>query len=230
MKEEIRSKLISQADEEYKKFNSSLCPNTDKDMFIGVRMPIIRKYAKELLKKYCVEDIVKNIGNDYYEEIILEGIIIATAKIKLEEKLVYVEKFVPKIVNWGICDTFCTSFKFKEEEKEVVWKFIKRYVNSEKEYETRFMLVMMLAHFIEEKHIDEILEIADKEKSDYYYVKMAVAWLISICYIKFKDKTAKYLKVCTLDDWTYNKAIQKIIESYRIEKSEKELLKKMKRK
>lgn len=230
MKEKIKNKLLNCADEEYKMFHSSLCPNNKKDMFIGVRMPIIRKYAKELLKEYPLEKIIENIGNDYYEEILLEGILIATAKIELEEKLKHTEKFVPKIINWAICDAFCASFKIKETEKEIVWKFINRYKISTKEFEKRFFIVMMLDHFIDEKYIDEVLKLSDELNDEFYYVKMAIAWNISECYILFKDKTKRYLKNCTLDNWTYNKAIQKIVESYRIENSEKELLKKMKRK
>ncbi len=226
----IENRLIELADENYKKFHSSLCPNNSKDIFLGVRVPLIRKYAKELLKQYELDDILNNIKNDYYEEIMLEGLIIANAKIDIDTKIHFADDFVPKIINWAICDIFCSDFKFKENERSKVWNFINKYIDSENEFEIRFLIVMMLSHFLEEDYIDNVFEVIEKVKNEDYYVKMAIAWLISISYIKFKEKTEDYLKICNLDDWTYNKAIQKIIESYRVQKSDKEKLKKLKRK
>ena len=110
-----------------------------------------------------------------------------------------------------------------------MWKFLQNYLKSQKEFYLRFSIVMMLDYFITEEYIDEVLIKLDTIKNDAYYVKMAVAWAISICYIKFPKKTLKYLKQNNLDDWTYNKAIQKTIESYRIDKDTKDILRKMKR-
>ena len=230
---EIREFLFSMADEKFKVFSSSLCPSDDKDSFIGVRTPIMKKYAKNLLKKYNVQDLIDSIQNDYYEEILLEGLIISYSKLELNEKLKYVEKFVPKIINWAICDTFCASFKFPEEEKQVVWKFINKYKDSKKEFEIRFYIIMMMDHFIGDEYIDRVLENTDyigNKKYEYYYVKMAIAWLISESYVDYKQKTETYMKSNSLDNWTHNKAIQKIRESYRVSKEEKEKLKEMKRK
>lgn len=227
----IENKLKKLADEKYKKFHSSLCPNNSKDIFLGVRIPVLKKYAKELLKEYRVEDILKNIKNDYYEEIMLEGIVIANSKISIDEKIELASEFVPKIINWAICDVFCADFKFKNEEKNKVWDFIIKYQKSDKEFEIRFLVVMMLSHFLEENYIDKVFKIIEKIKKEDYYVKMSVAWLISVAYVKYKDKTENYLYNCSsLDDWTYNKAIQKIIESYRVSKEDKENLKRLKRK
>ena len=230
---EIREFLISSEDKKFKEFSSSLCPHDDKDTFIGVRTPVIKKYAKELLKKYTLEDLIENIQNDYYEEIMLEGLIISYSKTELNEKLLYVERYVPKIINWAICDTFCASFKFKDIEKDSIWNLISKYKNSSNEFELRFFIVMMMDHFIEDKYIDKIfenIEYVSKKNYEYYYVKMAIAWIISECYVKYKQKTETYLNSCYLDNWTYNKSIQKIIESYRVSKDEKEKLKKLKRK
>ena len=233
VRNEIREFLIDSADEKFRDFSSSLCPNDDKDSFLGVRTPIIKKYAKNLLKKYQLQDLIGNIQNYYYEEILLEGLIISYSKVELDEKLKYVKQFVPKIINWAICDTFCASFKFSETEKEVVWDFINKYKDSPKEFEIRFYLIMMMDHFICDGYIDQVLENTDyigNKKFEYYYVKMAIAWLISESYVEYKQKTEGYLKSNSLDNWTHNKAIQKIRESYRVSKEEKEKLKEMKRK
>ena len=211
---EIIEDLFKYSDEKYKKFSSSLCPNNEKDIFIGIRIPILRKYAKELLKEN--EDIyyiLKQINNKYYEEVMLKGMIIALSKLNIKDKLKLTKKFVPEIMNWAVCDIFCSDFKFTKSDEKIVWDFIVDYKNSNKEFEIRFMIVMMLSHFINDK----------------YYVQMAIAWTISVCYVKYKDKTEKFLKNTNLSNFTYNKAIQKILESLRVSKEDKEKLRKMKR-
>ncbi len=227
MEEDIKNKLFSLADSKYKEFHSGLCPNTNN--IIGVRIPILRQYAKELLKDNTLEELLENIGNQYYEEIMLQGMIIGLSNEKNFEKiLIYVKQFIPKIDNWAVCDTFCAGLKITKKYKNEMWEFIKQYLKSNKEFELRFCIVMMLDYYIDEEHIDKILEILDNIKSDKYYVQMAVAWAISICIIKFYDKTVEYLKVSNLDEFTYRKSIQKAIESYRISDERKQILKKLK--
>ena len=99
---------------------------------------------------------------------------------------------------------------------------------TQKEFEIRFGIVMLF-HYINEEHIDSLLAYADLFKHEAYYARMAMAWMISICFIKFPQKTMKYLQQSKLDDWTYNKAIQKTIESLRINKETKDTLRTMKR-
>lgn len=233
IRKEIKDFLISSRDKKFREFSSSLCPYDDKERFIGVRTPIIKKYAKYLLKQYNIQDLIENIENDYYEELLLEGLIIDYAKIELNKKIEYVEMFVPKIINWAICDTFCSSFKFKDIERESIWKLINKYKNSSSEFEIRFFVVMMMDHFLIDEYIDDVfknIEYIARKKYEYYYVKMGIAWLISEAYIKFKNKTETYLSSNSLDDWTQNKSIQKIRESFRVTKEDKEYLKKLKRK
>ena len=110
-----------------------------------------------------------------------------------------------------------------------MWNFIDKYLNSKKEFEIRFGVVMLLDYYIDEVYIDEVLQKIDQIESDGYYVKMAVAWAVSICLIKFYDKTLKYLTSCKLDDFTYNKSLQKARESYRITDAQKEHLQRLKR-
>ena len=102
-------------------------------------------------------------------------------------------------------------------------------MNSDKEFEIRFGIVIILDYYIDEEYLDKNFEIFQKIKNDNYYVKMAIAWAISICLIKYYDRTIKYLEKAKLDNWTYNKSIQKAIESYRISDEQKEYLRKMKK-
>jgi len=226
---EIREKLFELADSKYKEFHSSLCPNVDN--IIGVRTPVLRSYAKELAKEIDADEYLKNADNQYYEEILLQGMIIGriTKNKNIGDYIKYIDEFVPKIYNWAICDIFCADLKVTEKNLEYVWKYIQKYLSSNKEFELRFAIVMMLDYYIKEDYIDEVLKKLDKIKNKEYYVQMAIAWAISIAFIKFPDQTMEYLKNNSLDNFTYNKAIQKIIESYRVDDRTKEQLRKMKR-
>jgi 3-methyladenine DNA glycosylase AlkD len=136
---------------------------------------------------------------------------------------------VPKIKNWGICDSFCSSLKITKDHKKQVWDFLKPYLNSQEEFKIRFGVVMLINYYIEDEYIDQIYAIFDYVKHTGYYVKMAVAWAVSICFIKYPDKTMRYLKKNMLDDFTFNKALQKIIESLCVDKEMKVVIRSMKR-
>ena len=222
----IREELFNLSDENYKKFHSSLCPGTSN--IIGIRVPILRNLAKEISKGDFRKFLEEN-ENKYYEETMLEGFVIGYAKMELDERLEYISKFVPKIDNWAICDCTCSTFKFINKNKQEIWKFIQKYLKSNKEFEVRFGVIIMLDYFLTEDYFDDVIKKLDKIKQSDYYVKMAIAWTLQVAYVKNKEKTIKYLKNNNLDDFTYNKAIQKMIESNRISKEEKDSLRKMKR-
>lgn len=221
MENPIRNELFKLKDDKYKEFHSSLCPGVD--TIIGVRVPVLRKYAKELAKGDWKENF-KQIQNDYYEEIMLQGMILGIAIKDIEELKRYLEDFIPKIDNWAVCDVCCAGLKLTQKNQEEIWKFLREYLKSDKEFEMRFGIVMLLDYYINEDYIDKILQIFDDIKSEAYYVKMAVAWAISVCYIKFPEKTEKYLQNNNLDEFTYKKSIQKIKESYRVTKEQKQRL------
>lgn len=228
MKEEIKKKIFELSDEKYKEFHSKLCPGTNN--IIGVRVPILRNYAKELFNEQAWKETIKQIDDEYYEEIMLQGMIIGLAKKEdINNILQYVEDYIPKIDNWAICDVFCAGLKITQKNKKEVWKFIQKYLKSDKEFEIRFAIVIILDYFIDEEHLKMNFEIFDQIQHEGYYVKMAVAWAISICLIKYYDETIKYLKKARIDNWIYNKAIQKAIESYRISYEKKQNIRKMKK-
>lgn len=229
IKKEIKTNLIKLSDEKYKEFHSKLCPNTDN--ILGVRVPILRGYAKKLIKQYTIKELLENIDNQYYEEVMLQGMIIGLSKENFELIKKYIKGFVPKIDNWAICDVFCAGLKITKKYKQNMWEFIQEYLESNKEFYLRFVIVMILDFYIEEKYLERDFEIFNNIKSDKYYVQMAIAWAISICLIKYYDETIKYLKSkdCELDNFTYNKSLQKARESFRISKGQKEELKNMKK-
>lgn len=229
MKQEIKKKLFELADEKYKKFHSGLCPKTDN--IIGVRVPILREYAKEIFIKKDWKETIEEIDEEYYEEKMLKGMLIGMAK-KEEINIIlkYVQNYVPTIDNWAICDTFCAGLKITKNYKKEVWNFIQKYLKSKKEFEIRFGIVMIIDFYIEPEYLQKDFEIFKNIKSDKYYAKMAIAWAISICLIKNYKETIKYLESTKIEKWIYNKAIQKATESKRITKEQKEELRKKKKK
>lgn len=227
--EEVLEHIKSLADEQYRDFHSGLCPENSN--ILGVRVPILRSYAKELMDEDWRETY-RNVGNQYYEEVMLQGMMLGIAKITIEELLEYLEEFIPKIDNWAVCDVTCSGLKLVNKNREIVWEFLRKYLNFDKEFELRFAIVMLLDYYITDEYIENVIQILSSTKhTEFYYVKMAVAWALSVAYIRYPDKTMGYLQSENnhLDKDTYNKALQKIIESNRVGKREKNKIKKMKR-
>lgn len=225
VKQEIKNRLMEMSDETYRKFHSSLCPETQN--ILGVRVPILKNYAKELYKEYGI-NIIDEIDDQYYEEILLKGLLISKSK-SVNVVQTRLRNFIPSIDNWAICDITCGSLKLVKKYKEEFLGFIEKYAKSNKEFEVRFALVMLLDYYVDEEHIDKILQISSEISHEGYYAKMANAWLLSVCLVKFYAKTKKFMKKNNFDDFTYNKAIQKALESCRIEENKKEELRKMRK-
>ena len=226
MNNEIKEKLKNLADEKYRSFCSGLVP--DSGNMLGVRLPQLRTLAKEIAAADWRGYLAAN-DDEFFEEIMLQGFILGFVKIDVEERLQLISEFIPKICNWSICDSFSAGLKFVKKNKARVWEFLQRYFNSDSEFEIRFAVVMAMDFFIDEDHIDEMIVLLDRIKNDGYYVKMAVAWALSVCYVKFPGKTLVYLQYNELCDFTYNKALQKIIESNRVDSEAKDLMRSMKR-
>ena len=224
--EDYQQRLKALSEPKYREFATSLIPNTDN--LLGVRIPTIRKLAKELAASDWKDYFSLN-SNTYFEETMLQGLTIGFLKEDIESVLDEVKKFVPLISNWSLCDSFCGGLKITVKNKERVWGFLSDYIHSDKPYDIRFAVVMMLNYYIDEEHIDDILIFFDKVNNEDYYVKMAVAWALSMCYVKLPEKTLTYLKCNSLDDFTYNKSLQKICESLKPSLEEKKLIKSMRR-
>lgn len=217
----LRTKLNEAVEEKYKEFHQSLVPG--RDSMLGVRMPKIREIAKWAAKQNWQEEW-EDISDSCYEELMIKGLLIGYGKLSREEQTEYLKKYIPLMNNWAICDCCCSTWKFMKKDMEYWFAFLEPYLKSENEFEVRFAIVSMLDHFITENYIDRMFVAFDEVRQEGYYVKMAVAWAVSICYIKFSEKTWKYLEKGSLDDFTHSKAIQKIRESYRVSKEEKERL------
>lgn len=232
MIEEITAKLYNLTEEDFRVFNSKLLPGVTR--ILGVRLPAMRKLAKKTAKgdfrSYLEEAHEKITADSIHEEIMMLGLVIGYAKMERDEYRKYLDEFVPKISNWSVCDSCVNGFKFMRNDPEYWFDYLKIYRDSKEEFELRFMIVAMMNHFVDEDHIDEILSICNEIHHDGYYVKMAVAWTLQVCYVKFPEKTSRLLENNGMDDFTHNKAIQKIRESYQVSREEKEELGRLKRK
>lgn len=224
----VKEELEKNVDLKYKEFNQKLCPDTNKKL-LGIRIPVLRKLSKKIISDNP-EEYLKNAPNEYLEEILLEGFVIAGLKVDINYKLELMEKYIPKMDSWVVTDTVCPTIKPKKDELNIVWNFIEKYLKSDKEFELRFAVIMMLDYFLIDDYVDKVIETLDKIETNQYYVQMAIAWCLAEIGIKYNEKAMKYLcQKNNLDDFTYNKTLQKMRESYRIDKEQKILLKKMKR-
>lgn len=223
----IREQILAKVDSDYQQFSASLLPTITN--ILGVRIPALRIMAKQIVKDDW-RMYLQQADHEYFEEVMLQGMVIGYAQMDIEERLQYMTDFVPKIDNWSVCDRFCGGLKFTSTHQQPVWEFILPYLSSEHEYEVRFAVVMLLTYYVDEYYIQDVLSHLDRIQHEGYYVKMAVAWAISICYIHLPEPTMHYLQHNQLDRFTYNKALQKITESYRIDPETKHHIRSMRRK
>lgn len=224
--QEFINYLLSLEEIKYKKFMSIAL--VEEKNLIGIRTPKLKEIAKEISKGEWRE-FIKYSHNDYYEEGVIKGLVLGFIKCDYKIRKDYLDSFIDEIDNWAVCDIVVGNLKFLKKEKELYYNFVKGCVFSDEAWRIRFGLVTLLGYYLEERYIDEIFSLCSSVTNKEYYVKMAQAWLISIMFIKFREKTLEYLKENSLDTWTHNKAIQKIRESTRVSKEDKEFLLSLKR-
>ena len=160
-----------------------------------------------------------------YEETLLRGLVIGGLNLPWEGKRPWVEDFLPRIDNWAVCDTFCNSLKPRSpEDLQEMWAFFRPLYASGQEYFARTACVVQLSHFVDQEHVEEGLALLQQVAHPGYYAKMAVAWALSVWYVKFPQAVEELLAQQTLDPWVQNKSIQKVRESRRVGRAEKDAL------
>lgn len=222
--EETMNFIKENSEEKVAAFSARLTPTADK--IYGVRVPLLRELAKRIAKENP-EEFLRETKNSL-EEKMLHGFVIGYMKCDFNEFVKNVKYFAGLVDNWAVCDTACSTFaqikKHREEFLPVITEFL-----SGGDFDRRLGYVMLLDYYVDKEYAPYIFAACDEVKeADGYYVKMAVSWLISVCYVKIKDETEEYFTRHKLDKFTFNKAIQKITESFRVADSDKEKLKKMK--
>lgn len=221
----ITKLLFDLRDEEYARFQAKLTPSVDPELFIGVRVPNVRKLAKQLKNNPNAEAFLQEIPHKYYDENMLHGLLISQIKdfgIAIKET----DRFLPYVDNWAVCDIMSPKV-FKKHKEELLDK-IKKWVVSSETYTVRFAIEMLMSHYLDEDFKEEYLDIPAVIRSEEYYVNMMIAWFFATALAKQWDSAVLYLQNNRLDKWTHNKTIQKAVESYRITDEQKDYLKTLK--
>ena len=200
------------ADDHYKIFSCKLIQNIPPEQILGVRLPDLRKFAQRIAGE-DPEIFFADAGDETFEEKMLQGMVICYLDGSFNEKLALVEKFIYKIDNWSVCDSFCAGLKLPLKYPGEMWDFITPYLKDQREYFIRFGSVMLLSYYVDESHLQPALSLLDQVRSRDYYARTGVAWAISEYFSHFPEETMRYLHESSLDDQTFNKVLQKIIES-----------------
>lgn len=217
----IQEKLFALQDLNYRQFQAKLMPTVDPEQIIGVRMPALRKLAKELKGTAEAEAFLAALPHRYYDENNLHGLLLC-ARSGYEETVAGLEDFLPHVDNWATCDLLSPR-AFRSHPPQLPGQ-LRRWLDSGDTYTVRFGLEMLMSFYLDECFRPEYLDWAAEVKSEKYYVRMMVAWYFATALAKQYDAALPYLTSRRLEQWTHNKTIQKAVESYRITPEQKDAL------
>lgn len=223
--ERIREELFSMQDLSYREFHSRLMPDVEKDTVIGIRVPVLRKYVKELAKDPEIGGFLEDLPHRYYEENNVHGFLIQQMK-EYGQCMEELEKFLPYINNWATCDM--TSPKVFKKHKEELLEAVRRWIVSDHVYTVRYGIGMLMQHYLDEDFREEYPQMVSEIRSEEYYVNMMIAWYFTTALAKQYETILPYIEKQKLDVWTHNKTIQKACESYRITPEQKAYLRTLK--
>ncbi len=226
-KADITTLLLENQDLKYREFQKKLIPGTEN--IIGIRMPVLQKLAKQIARG-DYHSFLEDMSFEYYEQSMLYGLVLGSIGKDFATVFHYTKKFVPTITNWGVCDSLCTKLKEANKHREELLPYIIECCRDNREFVVRFGVVMLMCYYIDPLHLDIIFKEYNSINTEAYYVRMGIAWSVSFCYVRYPQRTFEYLQNNNLDDWTHNKAIQKIRESLRVSAQDKELVNGLKRK
>ena len=221
----VQQDLFAMQDLKYRDFHAKLMPTVDKDSVIGVRVPMLRAYAKKFGKTEEAKQFLEILPHQYYEENNLHGLLIDQMKdyeLCIEELI----RFLPYINNWATCDIL--SVKAVKGHLDSYIKNIYQWLESDYTYTIRFGINMLMRYYLEEEFKIEYPEKVAAIRSEEYYVNMVRAWYFATALAKKYDQVLPFLEEQKMDVWTHNKTIQKAIESYRITPEQKEYLRTLK--
>lgn len=218
----LQKQLFELQDLKYRDFHSKLMPETDKETVIGIRTPVLRKFAKEFAGTSEAEAFLRQLPHRYYEENNLHMMLITGIK-DYEKCMEEVQRFLPYIDNWATCDY--PAPKCFARHKDQVLEEAKRWISSGETYVIRYGIDVLMRLFLDEDFSPEYLEMAAAVQSQEYYVNMMIAWYFATALAKQWDATVSYIEQHKLSDWVHKKTIQKAVESYRITPEQKEYLK-----
>ena len=218
----IQQQLFELQDMAYKDFHSKLIPDIDSNNVIGIRVPVLRKYAKSIIGTELADRFIEDLPHRYYEENNLHMMLITGIK-DYEKCLSEIERFLPYIDNWATCDF--PAPKCFENHKEDLLPVIKRWIASSETYTIRYGIGMLMRLYLDADFDPEYVKLVAEVKSDEYYVNMMIAWYMATALAKQWDAVIPYIEEHRMSDWVHRKTIQKAVESYRITDEQKRYLK-----
>ena len=221
----VYERLSKFKDNEYREFQSKLVPNISKDTILGVRTPDMRNIAKEVFGTKEGNDFLKKLPHKYYEENLVHFFLIAMIK-DFDECIKETERFLPYIDCWPVCDQ--SSPKVFKKKHEELLPYIKKWIDSDHVYTSRFGMRMLMNEFLDKDFKPEYLKWVCAKKGEDYYLKMMIAWYFATALAKQYDASIVYFEKRKLDEWCHKKAIQKAIESYRVSDEHKDYLRSLK--
>lgn len=225
----ITARLYELQDKDYADFHSRLIPTVARDTIIGIRVPVLRNFAKEIKGSETASSFLSQLPHQFYDENMLHAILLSeiSRKDDYDRCIELVDAFLPYVDNWAVCDIL--SPKVFRKNRHLLTDKIYEWSASDKPYTCRFGMEMLMTHYLDEDYSEEYLEIPASVHSEEYYVNMMIAWFYATALAKHWNDSITYLENNRLDSWTHNKTIQKACESYRITAEQKEYLRTLKR-
>lgn len=220
----IQADLLSLRDQEYKVFSSSLMPTVCKDSIIGIRVPILRKYAKSVSGDDAIK-FLSNLPHTYFEENNLHAFLIERIT-DFDECIAKLEEFLPYVNNWATCDSMRPKVLKSNCEKLI--PILQNWLKSDKVYVIRYAIGILLSFYLDQKFQPRFLKWVANVKNEDYYVMMMQSWYFATALAKQWDAVLPYFQNKLLSVWVHNKSIQKAIESYRVTFERKTHLKSLK--
>jgi len=225
--EGIQKDLLELSEESYRAFISKLIPNVDKENILGIRTPVLRKYAKQLNKSEARNLFLDSLPHKYFEENSLHMYLLEDISKEPKEIIEHLNRFLPYVDNWATCDSY--KAKRLNKDLEITEKAIIKWLNKSSTYEIRFGIVMSLKMLLGDNFSQEAFYKIISINSDEYYINIAISWYLCEAIIKNYDESIGVIKEGRLAKWVHNKAIQKCRESYRISDEQKDYLKGLKK-
>lgn len=222
---DIQKRLFLLKDENYKEFQSKLLPCIRKEDFIGVRIPELRRFAKDLVGTPEGSDFLNELPHRYYDENNVHAFMLEQIK-DIEECIAQINKFLPYVDNWATCDSLSPEV-FKRN-KERLYREILLWLDSKNIYTVRFGIKNLITHFCKNDFKSEHLWLMENIDTTEYYVMMAVAWYLATALSLHFEEVLPVIKSLNINKWTFNKIIQKASESLRLDIYQKEVLKSVK--
>lgn len=222
-------RLEALADAPYRAFTDSLVPDAG-ERTLGVRVPKLRALAKELLAGDWRAFLEASRAHPVYEVRLLHAYVLGGARCAIAEKLALADAFLPFVDNWAVCDGLCSSFKPRKGDQEALFEFVLACAASDVEFRKRFGLVMLMSHFHDAPFAEGTMAAYRAFAHPGYYARMGAAWGLATLYLYQREAALAILEENLWDDFTHNKAIQKLRESYRVPDEDKPTLLALRRK